>query len=81
MLANRNLWFLLYNFHLHAEYGKLPKAYLRKLVAVTKIWEPAFEKVYAGLKVKERQLARQVLWLTLFSISAKLTRKVCANCC
>lgn len=46
VLANRNLWFLLYNFHLHAEYGKLPKAYLRKLVAVTKIWEPAFEKVY-----------------------------------
>ena len=31
VLANRNLWFLLYNFHLHAEYGKLPKAYLRKL--------------------------------------------------
>ena len=25
VLANRNLWFLLYNFHLHAEYVKLPK--------------------------------------------------------
>ena len=79
VLANRNLWFLLYNFHLHAEYGKLPKAYLRKLVAVTKIWEPAFEKVYAGLKVKERQLARQVLWLTLFSMSSFLTTNALDN--
>ena len=78
-MLNRNLWFLLYNFHLHAEYGKLPKAYLRKLVVVTKIWEPAFEKVYAGLKVKERQLARQVLWLTLFSMSSFLTTNALDN--
>ncbi len=73
VLAKQNLWFLLYNFHSHADYGKLTKMYLRKLVAVTKIWEPSFDKVYAGLAVKERQLARQVLWLTLFSMSSFLT--------
>ena len=77
--ANRNLWFLLYNFHLHAEYGKLPKLYLRKLVMVTKVWEGAFDDVYRNLKVKERQLARQVLWLTLFSLSSFLTTKVIDN--
>lgn len=79
VLANRNLWFLLYNFHLHAEYGKLPKLYLRKLISVTKIWEPAFDKVYATLAVKERQLARQVLWLTLFSMSSFLTTNALDN--
>lgn len=79
VMANSNLWFLLYNFHLHSEYGKLPKLYLRKLVAVTKIWEPAFNRVYAGLAVKERQLARQVLWLTLFSMSSFLTTNALDN--
>ncbi len=77
--ANRNLWFLLYNFHLHAEYGKLPKLYLRKLVMVTKVWEGAFDDVYGNLKVKERQLARQVLWLTLFSLSSFLTTNALDN--
>ena len=77
--ANRNLWFLLYNFHLHAEYGKLPKLYLRKLVMVTKVWEGAFDDVYRNLKVKERQLARQVLWLTLFSLSSFLTTNALDN--
>lgn len=79
VMANSNLWFLLYNFHLHSEYGKLPKLYLRKLVSVTKIWEPAFNRVYAGLAVKERQLARQVLWLTLFSMSSFLTTNALDN--
>ena len=77
--ANRILWFLLYNFHLHAEYGKLPKLYLRKLVMVTKVWEGAFDDVYGNLKVKERQLARQVLWLTLFSLSSFLTTNALDN--
>ena len=77
--ANRNLWFLLYNFHLHAEYVKLPKLYLRKLVMVTKVWEGAFDDVYGNLKVKERQLARQVLWLTLFSLSSFLTTNALDN--
>jgi len=79
VLANSNLWFLLYNFHLHVEYGKLPKLYLRKLVSVTKIWEPAFDRAYAGLSVKERQLARQVLWLTLFSMSSFLATSALDN--
>lgn len=79
VLANRNLWFLLFSFHMHAVYGRLPKGYLRQLVAVTKIWEPAFEKVYENLEVKERQLARQVLWLTLFSLSSFLTTDALDN--
>ncbi len=79
VMTNSNLWFLLYNFHLHAEYGKLPKIYLRKLISVTRIWEPAFNKVYSSLSVKERQLARQVLWLTLFSMSSFLTTNALDN--
>ncbi|MBQ8464732.1 MAG: TetR/AcrR family transcriptional regulator [Alphaproteobacteria bacterium] len=73
VLANKNLWFLLYNFHLNATYQALPKDYLRKLIEVTTIWKPYFDKVYPNLLPKERKLALHVLWLALFSVSSFLT--------
>lgn len=79
VLANQNLWFLLYNFHLNAVYKKLPKDYLRKMVEVTAIWQPYFDKVYPNLATKERQLSLHVLWLALFSVSSFLTTQVLDN--
>ena len=79
VLANPNLWFLLYNFHLNAVYKKLPKDYLRKMVEVTSVWQPYFDKVYPNLRPKERQLALHVLWLALFSVSSFLTTQVLDN--
>ena len=73
VLANQNLWFLLYNFHLNAVYTQLPKDYLRKMVEVTALWQPYFDKVYPNLQPKERQLSLRVLWLALFSVSSFLT--------
>ncbi len=73
VLKNQNLWFLLYNFHLQAKLGKLPKAYLRKLVGLTVLWQAQFDEVFTRLSVKEKALARQVLWLALFSLSSFLT--------
>lgn len=79
VLANQNLWFLLYNFHLNAVYKKLPKDYLRKMVEVTSIWQPYFDKVYPNLRPKERQLSLHVLWLALFSVSSFLTTQALDN--
>ncbi len=79
VLANPNLWFLLYRFHLQSEVTRLPKPYLRKLVKITRIWEPSFNSVFDKLSVKERRLSMQVLWVSLFSLSSFLTTKALDN--
>ena len=79
VLANKNLWFLLYNFHLNAVYQKLPKDYLRKMLEVTALWQPYFDKVYPNLLPKERKLSLHVLWLALFSVSSFLTTEALDN--
>lgn len=79
VLANQNLWFLLYNFHLNAVYQTLPKDYLRKMVEVTSIWQPYFDKVYPNLLPKERKLSLHVLWLAIFSVSSFLTTQALDN--
>lgn len=79
VLANPNLWFLLYRFHLQAEVKKLPKDYLRKLIKITKIWEPSFDEVFKDIEIKERRLSMQVLWLSLFSMSSFLTTRALDN--
>lgn len=79
VLANRNLWFMLYNFHLQASIGKLPRAYIRRLVRIVEIWRPTFEEVFCDVRPRERRLSMQVLWLSLFSVSSFLTTKVLDN--
>ena len=79
VMANKNLWFLLYNFHLNAIYKKLPKDYLRKLIAITSLWQPFFNEVYPNLLPKERRLSLSVLWVALFSVSSFLTTEALDN--
>ncbi len=76
VLRNKNLWFLLYNFHLQACMHKLPRVYLRALVEVIEIWRPVFEEVFVNIRPRERRLSMQVLWLSLFSVSSLLTTPV-----
>lgn len=73
VLGNPNLWFLLYNFHLNTKDTKLPNAYLKRLVRATSLWQKYFDIVFKNLSIKERNLAKQVLWLSLFSMSSFLT--------
>jgi AcrR family transcriptional regulator len=73
VLSNQNLWFLLYNFHLNAKNPKLPTAYLKKLIRATSLWQPHFDVVFKKLSKKEKNLAKQVLWLSIFSVSSFLT--------
>lgn len=79
VLNNRNLWFMLYLFHLQAPVRKLPRAYLRRLVEITEIWRPAFDEIFCHIRGKERRLSMQVLWLALFSMSSFLTTQMLDN--
>lgn len=76
VLANQNLWFLLFNFHLRCPIKRLVRQYVYRLVLIMQIWEPCFEEVFKNLKPKERRLSMQVLWLAVFSMSSFLTTPI-----
>lgn len=79
VMSNRNLWFMLYHFHLQSSIEKLPRVYLRRLMQIMEIWSPAFDEAFKSITVKERRLSMQVLWLSLFSMSSFLTTRVLDN--
>lgn len=73
VLENRNLWFLVHNFHLHNNNRRFSKIYLRRVVQITQLVEDAFKSLFPDIKTPERILTLQVLWLSLFSLSSFLT--------
>ncbi len=74
VLANSNRWFLLYDYHLKAK--ELSPDYRYMIIRLLHLWEPSFNAVFARLGARKRRLARQVLWLTLFSLSSFLTTNI-----
>lgn len=75
VLDNKNLWFLLYDFHLKAKSDSFSRSYLRSLIAIIKVWEVYFNKVFSKLNRDERKIGLQVLWLSIFSVSSFLTNQ------
>ncbi len=73
VLENKNLWFLVHNFHLHNNNRRFSKIYLRRVVEITQLVENAFKSLFPDIPLPERILSLQVLWLSLFSLSAFLT--------
>ena len=73
VISNSNLWFLLYGFHLKTSYAKLPKKYLKKLLEINMIWEGFFDDIFSKLTKNEKTIAKEVLWISVFSLSALLT--------
>lgn len=73
VLNNPNLWFLLFNFHIHADYESFPQEYLRKLLKITNLWRREFNAVFEKLSAAEKKVSLQVLWLSIFSLSSFLT--------
>ncbi len=73
VLQNKNLWFLVHNFHLHNNNRRFSKIYLRRVVQITQLVESAFKSLFPDIPLPERILSLQVLWLSLFSLSAFLT--------
>lgn len=72
VLGHENLWFLLFNFHLHHKGCGLPVAYLRRFVRLAEVWKTDFEREVGRFGRKEKKLFRQVLMLAMFSLSSFL---------
>ena len=73
VLHHTNLWFLLFNFHLYRDGRNFPADYLRKFLKISQIWQKDFEASLRGLSIKERRVLRQVLMLSMFSLSSFLS--------
>ena len=74
VLKNSQRWFLLYNFHQQATF--LPSGYIAAIIRVVSLWQPSFDALCPHLNARRRRLARQVLWLCLFALSAMLTTNI-----
>lgn len=79
VLENKNLWFLVHNFHLHNNNRRFSKIYLRRIVQITQLVEESFKVLFPQIEIPERILSLQVLWLTLFSLSSYLTTDALDN--
>ncbi len=71
ILNNRNLWRLLFDYHLRYS-GNLPFAYRRVLEKVVVKCGREFDNVVNYLQQTEKKLSWQVLWSALFSMSSLL---------
>ncbi|MBR1825161.1 MAG: TetR/AcrR family transcriptional regulator [Alphaproteobacteria bacterium] len=76
VMQNKNLWYLLYYFHLnHAKYT-YSYFYLRKVVTVLQCLRRILERIVPEMERPEQMLSSQVLWLNMFALSAFLSKDV-----
>lgn len=73
LMNNRNLWKLLFDYHLRCGEKKLPLAYLRRLNKITALCEGQFNEIFTALNRMEKKLSWQVLWQALFSLASFLS--------
>ena len=76
VLKNKNLWYLLYHFHLRKETHNYSFLYLRKVAAITSRLNALMQQIVPKMERPERILSSQVLWLTLFGLSSFLTKEI-----
>lgn len=74
VIENRNLWYLLYTFHLRHSGRSYSYFYLRKAVEITGHIESLLQRILPQMEIPERTLSSQILWLSLFSVSSLLTK-------
>ena len=72
VIANQNLWMLLYHEHLRQNVV-FSFAYVRKIKRIEKLLDGEIFKIYGNLNYAEKRLAAQVLEMALFSVSGFLT--------
>lgn len=73
---NRNLWYLLYAFHLRRNDRTYSYFYLRKVVKIIGCINSLLQRILPQTERPERILSSQVLWLNLFALSSLLTKDV-----
>ena len=76
VLKNKNLWFLLYNFHLTHPKREYSFYYLRVVVKILSYINKILGKTVPEMERPERLLSSQVLWLCVFALSAFLAKDV-----
>ncbi len=76
VIENKNLWFLVHNFHLLNNNRHFSRIYLKRVIQITKLVEDAFKNLFPNIEVPERMLSIQILWLSLFSLSSFLTTDI-----
>ena len=76
VLKNKNLWFLLYNFHLTHPKREYSFYYLRVVVKILSHINKTLSKTVPEMERPERLLSSQVLWLCVFALSAFLAKDV-----
>lgn len=74
--ANKNLWYLLFNFHLtHGKYV-YSLYYRRRVNSILRKIRRILERAVPEMERPERLLSSQILWLSLFALSSFLTKDV-----
>lgn len=76
VLENKNLWYMLYYFHLTHGKHLYSNYYLRKVVGILRLVRQALERAVPNMERPELLLSSQVLWLSVFALSAFLTKEV-----
>lgn len=76
VLKNQNLWFMLYQFHLNKHEHGYSFFYLRKVTSITRRLNALVRRIVPKMEQPERILSSQVLWLTMFGLSAFLSKNI-----
>lgn len=72
IVNHKNLWFLLYDFHLRNDNKNLPRGYKRAYLNICRSWEADFDRAFGQLSAKERKVSRDVLLTAVFATSSFL---------
>ncbi|MBR1600876.1 MAG: TetR/AcrR family transcriptional regulator [Alphaproteobacteria bacterium] len=73
---NRNLWYMLYSFHLRHNERAYSYFYLRKVVKIIGSISSLLQRILPQMEKPERILSSQALWLNMFALSSFLTKDV-----
>lgn len=76
VIENRNLWYLLYSFHLTHNERAYSYFYMRKVMKIIGCVNSLLRRILPQMERPERILSAQVLWLSLFAVSSLLTKDV-----
>lgn len=76
VLDNKNLWHLLYRFHINNAHHSYTYFYMRQIVQIIRIIKSLLQKIVPQMERPERILSAQILWMTIFALSSLLTNDV-----
>lgn len=73
VLANKNLWFALYNLHFSHDIDRFELFYMRRIIKIVQLLENNLHKLFMRVSDKERKVSTEVLFVSAFALSSLLT--------